>query len=371
MSSSSGIQSLDKIYEFNEHFKKKETSVYEGKIQFLVNACLTAEQQLGRLGAKRAQKDVDALELGKRNVAAFIDLQKEKAKITATKIKELDLLKGKLKISNAALAPAKASTAATAPKAHEEKKEEESDALKSIKDIFHSTLHITLRPQSLLRQRDGIAKNIDTFLGKFEKLEIKKGDKKSWTAPLKAIFGMHDQTEFGSKNSGSLARGVYANLYNQLQEYSKLLVRSDQSDTAALHLQHIANLLLQTKYLEASVSSKPGQAERAAMLMKLHEFVRKAALYLDSTNKATAETKKMISDLFQIVNLTPKELETISKDEIQSRWDRVFTAISKSHWADEWTAPIHDGDVVINPVDALAKEFIASLEKLDVKKRGV
>jgi len=148
------------------------------------------------------------------------------------------------------------------------------------------------------------------YLAKLEKVEFVQ--ESGVLGVARRILGKAEETSFGPSKTGSLARGVYAGLYNELHRMIEALEKNPKKWEKMLP--ELSVLLAKTKWL---LSTAP-QARQALVLLKMHDFVKKCRHHLESQERETGATldfKKVMKylgalNLNHLTRVTPRSLET-------------------------------------------------------------
>lgn len=178
-------------------------------------------------------------------------------------------------------------------------------------------------------------------------------------------------------NLGTLARGSYASIYNQLEEASNGTLDAKGSDDFA-KLLTLANYFMESKATAKPKSASEVAARReakvAVQLLELHDFVRKTERYLQYNDALDATAKTKLVDLYNKLGITTSPASTyiFSKDEIK-QWNvdklervmnEIVTTIEENKWHENWDEFVKAEDFNIQPYDSLVEELTSHMARL-------
>lgn len=178
-------------------------------------------------------------------------------------------------------------------------------------------------------------------------------------------------------NLGTLARGSYATVYNQLDEVSKGSLDVNGSEEFG------KLLTLANYFMESKAATKPKttaevaarrEAKVAVQLMELQEFVRKTERYLQSIDALDAAAKTKIASLYNKLGITTpsasnylfskEDVKQWNPDKLQTAMNEIVATIEENKWHENWDEFVEFEDFNIQPYDSLVEELTSHMARL-------
>ncbi|MDB6081495.1 MAG: hypothetical protein JWO53_767 [Chlamydiia bacterium] len=382
--SSTLVKSLQKHGSFRSGLK------FEANIELLIKQFLGVEIEINaKIQTKNVMlSDLDTLKKFSENMGKLFQLvhakgtevnQSPSLRMKMQQMKKVESKEFSQAIKNLEILKQKALAAIEKPSI--------STRLTSHRAVLKEALHITIPyrlqedvdVQKFLKKKGAeTSKQIDIYLEKFSKIEKKRPV--SLLGHIKS-FARREETAFGEKNVGSLARGVYSGIYNRIVDAKNALLESTTLKSFVRNAQKLGESVIEAKTLEAAMQSKNTpevkQAKCALALMNLRTFVQKTELNLRFHGKLNEESAEQLNYLYAKLGVnvrgcfSEERLKSITLDELNELAKAVFETIEKNKWnTTSWRAVqiedrINSTITLMKPYTELADELMDSLVKLE------